>query len=247
MITLKGIAASPGVAIGKAFVHKKRKEIQAQQSTDVKRELERLEEALEASKLQLREIKEAAAREIGKNEAGIFEAHLLILEDPDFIGDIKKNVEEKRLVAEAAVQETVKKYVEMFESMKSEYFKARALDVQDVGGRVINNLQRITYSSLARLREKIIVVADILTPSDTAQMNKEMVLGFATDTGGLTSHTAIIARSLGIPAVVGLGNVTDRVSHGEIVIIDGFNGIVIINPDEETIAKYRDKAKIQKI
>lgn len=242
MITLKGTAASPGIGIGEAYVYKKKREVQAQQATDVKREIERFKEALEASKLQLKEVKEIAMKDIGKSEAEIFEAHLLILEDSSFINDVKKNIEEKLLVAEAAVQETVKKYMEMFEGMKSEYFKARALDIQDIGDRITNNLRRVTYDSLAKLKNKVIVVADVLGPSDTAQMNKEMVLGFATNTGGITSHTAIIARSLGIPAVVGLRDVTEKVAHGEIVIVDGFSGVVIINPDKETIIQYGDKA-----
>jgi phosphotransferase system enzyme I (PtsI) len=243
MISLKGTAASPGIAIGEAFVYKKEEKVQAKQTADIRKELSRFTEALEKSKIQLKEIKEKAAKDIGKDEAEIFEAHLLVLEDPSFVEDVKKNIEQKMLVAEVAVQETMKKYVELFEAMKSEYFKARALDIQDVCERVINNLLRTTYYSLAKLENKVIIIANILTPSDTAQINKEMILGFATDTGGITSHTAIIARSLGVPAVVGLGNVTEKAVSGDNVILDGFSGVVIINPDKEVLAQYERKKR----
>ncbi len=243
MISLKGVAASPGIAIGKAFVYKKEGKFQAQHTNDARRELNRFTEAIEKSKIQLKEIKEKAERGIGKSEAEIFEAHLLMLEDPSFVENVKKNIEGKKLVAEAAVQEAMKKYIEMFESIKSEYFKARALDIQDICERIINNLQRVTTDSLAKLENKVIVIAKILTPSDTAQINKEMILGFATDTGGITSHTAIIARSLGVPAVVGLGNATEKIISGDDIILDGFNGIVIINPDKETLAHYEQKKR----
>lgn len=240
MTTLNGIAASPGIAIGKAFVYKKGEVMtRAHTITDIKEELERFKETLEISKRQLEKVKDKAAEEIGESEAQIFQAHLLILEDPALVTEVTKYIEEKKVNAEVAVQEFIKKYVAIFETMKDEYFKARAEDIQDVGNRILNNLSGITYDSLAKLRSKVIVVSKGLTPSDTAQMNKEMVLGFATDTGGLTSHTAIIARSLKIPAVVGLGNVTENVQYGDDVIIDGVNGIVIINPSKEILVQYK--------
>lgn len=242
MITLRGIAASPGIAIGKVFVYKKGEVmVQAHKITDAREELERFKETLEASRRQLEDIKEKARKEIGEAEADIFEVHLLILEDPGLMIEVTKNIGEKRLNAEVAVQEAVKKYVTIFETMQDAYFKARAVDIQDVGNRILNNLQGITYDSLAKLKSKVIIIANVLTPSDTAQMNKEMVLGFATDTGGLTSHTAIIARSLKSPAVVGLGNVTENVNPGDDLIIDGINGTVIINPSKEILIRYEKK------
>lgn len=242
MTALNGIAASPGIAIGKAFVYRKGEvATRAHTITDTKEELERLKEALEISKRQLEKVKDKAAEEIGESEAQIFQAHLLILEDPALLTEVTKYVEGKKVNAEVAVQEFIKKYVAIFETMKDEYFKARAEDIQDVGNRILNNLSGITCDSLAKLRSKVIVVSKVLTPSDTAQMNKEMVLGFATDTGGLTSHTAIIARSLNIPAVVGLGNATGSIRSEDDAIIDGFKGIVIINPSKDILTQYEKK------
>jgi len=244
MITLKGIAASPGVAIGKAILYKKGEVIvQLHEITNFEEELERFRKAVEVSKKQLKEAQDKTAKEIGESEAKIFQAQSLILEDPSLIREVTKSIEEK-VNAETAVQRFIEKYVAIFKTMENAYIKARAADVQDVGDRILNNLLGTSVNPLAGLQSKAIVIAKDLSPSDTAQMNKELVLGFATDAGGLTSHTAIMARALGIPAVVGLGDVVENVKTGDDLIIDGTTGIVIINPTNDKIVQY-EKEKIQ--
>jgi phosphotransferase system enzyme I (PtsI) len=244
MITLKGIAASPGVAIGKAIIYKKGEVmVQPHEITNFEEELERFRKAVEVSKKQLKEAQDKTAREIGESEAKIFQAQSLILEDPSLIREVTKSIEEK-VNAETAVRRFIEKYVAIFKTMENAYIKARAADIQDVGDRIVNNLLGISVNPLAGLQSKAIIITRDLSPSDTAQMNKELVLGFATDAGGLTSHTAIMARALGIPAVVGLGNVVENVKTGDDLIIDGTAGIVIINPTNEKIAQY-EKEKTQ--
>jgi len=237
---LKGISASPNIAIGKVFVYEK--ELKFERRTidekEVDNELKRLDNAIAKSKSELVELRDETAKKIGEKEAKIFEAHLLMLDDPALITEVKKRIR-SMTNAEAAVDEVVKNFVAMFDQMVDQYMKERAIDVQDVGERIIRNLLGKEFGSLADLREQVVVIADNLTPSDTARMDKAKVVGFATNTGGVTSHVAIIAREYGIPAVVGLGDVTKHVKSGDLVILDGGNGIVIVRPDEETVNRYR--------
>ena len=243
MAVLKGIAASPGIAIGKAFVYKRSEtEIQDLKATDIKTELQKFEKALGESEKQLREIEAKTAQEIGKNEAAIFASHLLILNDPSLIKQVVNNIKEKGLRGEAAVQDTTNKFVELFDNMQDPYFRARAADVQDVGNRILNNMRGLANNFKIELDKQVIIVTKDLTPSDTVQMTGENVLAFAMDKGGITSHAAIIARSLRIPAVVGLVDATSNVQTGEYLIIDGTKGIVITNPGEKTLSEYRKSA-----
>jgi len=237
--TLKGIPASPKIAIGRVFVYDREVKVERRKigKTEVEKEINRFEEAIKKSKEQLARLEEKTAMEIGEKEAKIFQAHMLMLEDPALLKEIRKNMESGEN-AEAAVQDAIKSFVSMFESMKEEYFRERAIDVQDVGERIIRNLTGRSVGTLADLRKKVVLVAETLTPSDTANMNKEYVLGFATDKGGSTSHVAIISREYGIPAVVGLRNVTKSVKPGDLIIVDGSAGVVIVNPDEATLRKY---------
>jgi len=247
--TLKGIPASPKIAIGNAFVYEREVTVERRKisGTEVEKELERFEGAVENSKKQLARLEEKTTGEIGEKEAKIFRAQKLMLEDPTLLKEIRGNIESGEN-AEGAVQDAIKDFVSMFEGMKDEYFRERAIDVQDVGDRVIRNLTgRSVGTSLADLREKVVLVAETLTPSDTANMNKENVLGFATDKGGLTSHVAIISREYGIPAVVGLGNITQSVKSGDLIIVDGSDGVVTVDPDEATLKKYEaEKARIER-
>jgi len=237
---LKGISASPKIAIGKVFVYEK--ELKFERRTidekEVDNELKRLDNAIAKSKSELAELRDETAKKIGEKEAKIFEAHLLMLDDPALITEVKKRIR-STINAEAAVDEVVESFVAMFDQMEDQYMKERAIDVQDVGERIIRNLLGKEFGSLADLREQVVVIADNLTPSDTARMDKAKVVGFATNTGGVTSHVAIIAREYGIPAVVGLGDVTKHVKSGDLVIVDGSSGTVIVRPDEETISRYR--------
>jgi phosphotransferase system enzyme I (PtsI) len=238
---LKGIAASPGIEIGKAYVLKEQKvTINRENIADnmVEKEIKRIEEAIAKSKDQLEKIKEKAERELGQDKAEIFGAHLMVLEDPVFLDEIKAKIRETRITAENAVSIVSQNYIEMFNNMEDEYLKERAADVKDVSDRIIKNILGVPIETLADISEKVIVIAKDLTPSDTAQMNKQKVLAFATDMGGRTSHTAIMARSLEIPAVVGLVDISGQAAAGDVIIVDGNKGVVYINPDEKTLKEY---------
>ncbi|MDI3481596.1 MAG: phosphoenolpyruvate-protein phosphotransferase system enzyme [Tepidanaerobacteraceae bacterium] len=238
---LKGIAASPGIEIGKAYVLKGQQIVINRANIPdgmVEEEIKRLEEAIEKSKAQLKKIKEKAEEELGQDKAEIFQAHIMVLEDPVFIDEIKSKIKSDKITAENAVSMVSQNYVEMFNNMDDEYLKERAADIKDVSDRMIKNILGVSIETLADISEESIIIAKDLTPSDTAQMNKEKVLAFATDMGGRTSHTAIMARSLEIPAVVGLVDISLKAKSGDVVIVDGNKGIVYVNPDESTLKEY---------
>ncbi|MGH2331713.1 phosphoenolpyruvate--protein phosphotransferase [Thermoanaerobacter mathranii] len=241
---LKGVAASPGIAIGKVFLYIKEKaeiDMQNIDESKVEYEIERFKKALEVTKQQIQRIKEEALKEFGRDKAEIFEAHLMLANDPELIENVENMIKTELITADNAVNKVIEQNASVMESLDDEYLKERAADLRDVGSRIINNLLGVKNTSLSELDEQVIIIAKDLTPSDTATMKKEMVLGFATDIGGRTSHTAIMARSLEIPAVVGLGNVTTQVNNGNTVIVDGLEGVVIVNPDENTMNEYKTK------
>lgn len=238
----KGIAASSGVSICKALVLKEVKyNIEKKNIEDVPKEIDSLHAALKLSREQLSNVKKITENKMGKDNAEIFEAHLLMLDDPELIGEIEGKIKNESLNAEFAVKSTVETFVSIFEQMDNEYMRERAADIRDIGKRLLNNLLGVVYRSISDLEDKCIIVTKDLTPSDTAQMDHEKVLGIVTDIGGSTSHSAIMARSLEIPAVVGLGNISEVVKEGDLLIIDGDEGLVIINPDIETLQRYKDK------
>ncbi|MDF2674436.1 MAG: ptsP, partial [Clostridiales bacterium] len=176
-----------------------------------------------------------------KDKAAIFDAHLMMLDDPELIGAVIGQIENDKVNAEYALKSTVDMFIGIFEQMDNEYMRERAADIKDIGGRISNILLGISDISLGEISEKCIVVAKDLTPSDTAQMDRNMVLGFVTDVGGRTSHSAIMARTLEIPAVVGTQNGTINIKNGDFVILDGDNGVVIINPEGKIIDEYNKK------
>jgi len=238
----KGIAASKGYGIGYVFI-KKPEEMKVAcditASIDVEEEKLRLEKAVEASKEQVSRIKDKVEAEVGAEEALVFESHLMLLEDPEFTGAAIENVAKNKISAENAVQELIDMYAAIFASIDDEYLRERMADVKDVGRRLLNNLCGGTEDELSNLPENTIVVAHDLTPSDTAQLDKSKVAAFLTDIGGKTSHSAIMARTLEIPAVVGMADITCSVSTGDLVIVDGVKGEVLINPDSGTLSHYR--------
>jgi len=239
---IKGISASPGIEIHKAFLYVKEEvEVKTTLVEDVEKEVLRLEDALAASKIQLEAIKEKAVVELGAEEAEIFEAHIMVLEDPEFATSILAEIQDNKLNAEYAVQTVTERLKQIFEMMDDDYFKARAADIQDVGTRVLNNVAGIENVDISSMDENVIIIAEDLAPSDTAQMDKKHVKGFATDIGSRTSHTAIMARSLEIPAVLGLGDITSTVKNGDLLILDGQAGIVILNPTEAELTEYQNK------
>ncbi|MDI3481664.1 MAG: phosphoenolpyruvate-protein phosphotransferase system enzyme [Tepidanaerobacteraceae bacterium] len=238
---LKGIAASPGIEIGKAYLLKEHQVVIDTThipEEKINREIKKFEEAVEASKSQLEKIKQKAEKEMGREKAEIFGAHLMVLEDPVFLDEIKAKIRNDKITAENAVLQVMKTYIETFKNMEDEYLRERAADIKDVGDRIIKNILGIPIQTLSDLTEKVIIIAKDLKPSDTVQMNKEKVLAFATDMGGRTSHTAIMAKSLEIPAVVGLIDIYSKVKDGDTIIIDGNTGIVYINPDKAILKKY---------
>lgn len=235
----KGTGASPGIAIGKVLVVEHSElEIEKRSIVDIDEEVTKLDRAVEISKEELTKVKEKALVELGEHEAEIFEAHLLVLEDPELIDSAKAKIRDEEVNADFALKEIRDMFVGMFESMDNEYMRERAADIKDVTNRIIRHLLGAKIVDLAALEEEVVLVAHDLTPSDTATMNKSKVLGFLTDIGGRTSHTAIMARTLEIAAVVGLTDITTKAKDGDYIVFNGDTGEVILNPDEETMTKY---------
>lgn len=235
----KGTGASPGIAIGKVLVVEHSElEIEKRSIADIDEEVTKLDRAVEISKEELTKVKEKALVELGEHEAEIFEAHLLVLEDPELIDSAKAKIRDEEVNADFALKEIRDMFVGMFESMDNEYMRERAADIKDVTNRIIRHLLGAKIVDLAALEEEVVLVAHDLTPSDTATMNKSKVLGFLTDIGGRTSHTAIMARTLEIAAVVGLTDITTKAKDGDYIVFNGDTGEVILNPDEEIMTKY---------
>src|SRR3712207_1482836 len=245
IMDMKGIGASPGIAIGKALViEHKEMVIEKKENSDVATELARLASAVETSKKELTDVKEKVAKELGEEESEIFGAHLLVLEDPEFIGEAENKIKNESLNAEYALNEVKDMFVSIFESMDNDYMRERAADVKDVTNRVLRHILGIKVIDLSSLADEVVLVAHDLTPSDTATMDKKKVLGFLTNIGGRTSHTAIMSRTLEIPAIVGLNDVTVQVKDGDMIVFDGDKGIVIVNPEEAVIAEYQEKKRV---
>ncbi|MGI6144433.1 MAG: phosphoenolpyruvate--protein phosphotransferase [Clostridia bacterium] len=239
---LKGIAASPGIEIGKAYVVKEETitiDKQVIPAEKVEQEIKRFDDAVKMSQQQLEIIKEKAEKELGQEKAEIFAAHLMVLDDVVFLDEVRGKIRGEFLTADNALAQVSDKYIAMFAGMDDEYLKERAADIKDISERLLKNILGLEMQSLADIAEEVIVLAHDLTPSDTAQMNKQMVKAFATNMGGRTSHTAIMARSLEIPAVVGLVDATDKAKNGDLVIVDGNKGVIYLNPDEATLADYK--------
>lgn len=239
-----GIAGSGGIVIGRALLYKKDAitvDTGRIEESALEEELHKVEEAIRLSAGQIRRIMEQASREFGQDEAAIFHAHLMILEDPELIGGIREKIVSEMIRSSYAASQVIERYVEIFSAMDDEYLRERAADIRDVGNRLIRNILGVSDMDLGRLDADVVIAAHDLTPSDTAQMDKKHVKGFITDIGGRTSHTAIMARSLEIPAVLGLGDITDKVRDGAAVIVDGSAGKVIVEPDEATLKEYADK------
>ncbi|QYE97603.1 phosphoenolpyruvate--protein phosphotransferase [Paraclostridium sordellii] len=241
----KGTGASPGIALGNALVIEHSElNIEKKNIENIEAEIEKLQSAVETSRIELEKVKERAKVELGEHEAEIFEAHLLVLADPELIDQTISKIKDEKVNADFALNEVKDMFVSIFESMDNEYMRERAADIKDVTNRVLRHILGVKVVDLSALDEEVILIAHDLTPSDTATMNKKMVLGFLTNIGGRTSHTAIMARTLEIAAIVGLNDATDQIKDGDFIVFNGETGEVIINPDEETINQYRKlKAK----
>lgn len=241
---LKGIAASDGIAAAKAYMLVQPDLSFSETSIDdSEAEIKRLDDAVEASKSELELIKQKATENLGEEEAQVFEAHLTILADPELLGQIKDKIKNDKVNAEAALKSVTDMFIEMFEAMTDNaYMQERAGDIRDVTKRIMSHLLGVTLPNPALIQEEVIIVAHDLTPSDTAQLDRNYVKGFITDIGGRTSHSAIMSRTLEIPAVVGSGSATTDIQEGEMVIIDGINGDALVDPTDAELADYKQKA-----
>ncbi len=242
---LKGIAASDGVAVAKAYLL-----VQPDLSfnktsvVDTDAEATRLDDALAKSTEELQAIRDKAAQSLGEAEAQVFDAHLMVLSDPEMVGQIKQNIQDNKVNAEAALKEVTDMYIGMFEAMDDNaYMQERAADIRDVAKRILAHLLGVTLPNPSMINEEVIVVAHDLTPSDTAQLDRTYVKAFVTDIGGRTSHSAIMARSLEIPAIVGTKEITDKVKAGDILAVNGIIGDVIIDPTDAEKSEFEAEAK----
>ncbi len=237
----KGIGVSSGICIGKVLIKQDKFEIDKKNINNIDYEISRLDVAIQDTKKQIENLRKIAKEKIGEEESKIFEAHLLILEDPEIIKQTKERIKNKKKNAEWALTEITNNYVDMFKNIDNEYLKERSADLLDVSNRIIKNLMGITSFDFSSIKEPVILVSHDLTPSDTAQISKDKVLGFVTEIGGKTSHTAIMARSLEVPAIVGAENILSNVRNKDVLIIDGEKGQYIINPSDELIRQYKMK------
>lgn len=238
---LKGIAASDGVAVAKAYLLVQ-PDLSFETVTveDTNAEEARLDAALKASQDELSVIREKAVESLGEEAAAVFDAHLMVLADPEMIGQIKETIRAKQVNAESGLKEVTDMFITIFEGMDDNpYMQERASDIRDVAKRVLAHLLGAKLPNPATIDEESIVIAHDLTPSDTAQLNKKFVKAFVTNIGGRTSHSAIMARTLEIAAVLGTNDITERVKDGDIVAVNGITGDVIINPTDEQIAEFK--------
>ncbi|PTJ25088.1 phosphoenolpyruvate--protein phosphotransferase [Staphylococcus simulans] len=239
---IRGIAASDGVAIAKAYLL-----VEPDLSfdngtvTDTEAEVAKFNGALNTSKVELTKIRNNAEQQLGADKAAIFDAHLLVLEDPELIQPIEEKIKNENVNAAQALTDVSNQFITIFESMDNEYMAERAADIRDVSKRVLAHILRVDLPNPSIIDESVVIIGNDLTPSDTAQLNKQHVQGFVTNIGGRTSHSAIMSRSLEIPAVVGTKTITEEVEAGDIIIVDGMTGDVIVNPSDEVVAQYQEK------
>ncbi|QZY55232.1 phosphoenolpyruvate--protein phosphotransferase [Crassaminicella profunda] len=243
-----GIGASPGIAMGKILLKKEAKiEIVKKDVKDPIAEVHALHDARVKSKDEILKLYEHTLETIGKKEAQIFEAHSMIVEDIEIFNQIESKIKDEKVNAEWALKEVTDMFIDMFANMDDEYMKERASDIKDVTNRIIRNLLGIEDIDLSNLKEPAIIVAEDLTPSDTASMDKKNVLGFVTAVGGRTAHSAIMARSLEIPAVVGTSDILSKVNNGDYMVFDGDEGIIYLNPSQDITDRYAEKLEKNKI
>lgn len=244
-IVLKGIPAAPGIAMGPAYIVDKQEFIvppRAIMEKEIPIEIARFEEALIRTREEMATLQKKISEEMGGQHAQIFDAHLLVLEDRTLIEDVIKRIRQEKQSAEYVFSKVLKKYVKVFSNIQDEYLKERTSDINDIGRRVLKNLMdEHKLFELENFNEELVIIAHDLSPSDTASMFHKNILAFATDIGGRTSHTAIMAKSLGIPAVVGLKDATLRISNQDYVIVDGRMGLVIIHPSDKTLEIYKNE------
>jgi phosphotransferase system enzyme I (PtsI) len=248
---LRGIPVSAGVCRGKIVVLGRSQHDAVPQysigESEMPGQLARLEKALALTRQQIREVQRQVTEKMGAGEATIFEAHLLVLEDPTLIEEVTRCIEKNRVNVEHAFSTVAENYAKTLSAMDDEYLRERAADMRDVSGRILNNLLGRHDDSLRHITEPSIIISHDLSPSTTAQLDRKMILGFATDVGSKTSHTAIMARAMRIPAVVGLKDATKKLTSGQYVMLDGYNGFVIVNPTDQSLFEYGQLVRKQDV
>ena len=246
-----GVGVAPGIARGVVFIHHPDDEEPPRRQIDpeeISGEIARFESALIATRVQILEMQQRIAEAIGAKDASIFDAHLLVVEDRTLIDEVLRTLEREKLNVEFVFAEVANRYAQTLSEIDDPYLRERAFDIHDVTRRVIRNLLGRSTKTFAMIDAPQIIVAHNITPSDTASLNRQMVLGFATDIGSRTSHTAIMARSLNIPAVVGLKDLSQRLQTGDHVLLDGTNGLVILNPTDKTLWEYGElEVRLEKV
>ncbi|PTJ71084.1 phosphoenolpyruvate--protein phosphotransferase, partial [Staphylococcus kloosii] len=239
---IKGIAASDGVAIAKAYLLVEPDlSFDNEKVANASAEVEKFQNAINTSKIELTKIRNNAEQNLGADKAAIFDAHLLVLDDPELIQPIEDKIKNDQVNAPTALTEVTDQFISIFEGMDNEYMKERAADIRDVRKRILANLLGVELPNPSMIDESVVIIGNDLTPSDTAQLNKEFVQGFVTNIGGRTSHSAIMSRSLEIAAVVGTKSITDEVQQGDMIVVDGLTGEVIVNPTDDEVIAYQNK------
>jgi len=238
---MNGIGASQGIAIGKAYIKSSQIKLEKRAIENIDEELAKLYFNIEKSKEQLRDIIKTTESNIGAKEAQIFQAHIMILEDAELVDRAAARIRNQKVSAAWAVRETANELIQLFQDIEDAYIKERVLDIQDVALRLTENILGLKGFDFSDIREPVIVAADELTPSDMSKMSKDKVLGIITETGGLTSHTVIMSRVMGLPAVVGAEGVLGNISEGSVIIMDGSTGELFVNPNEELLKSYEKK------
>lgn len=239
---INGIAASDGVAIAKAYLLVEPDlSYDSEKIQDVDAEIAKFHNAIETSKVELTKIRNNAEKNLGADKAAIFDAHLLVLDDPELIQPIEDKIKNEQVNAPTALSDVTRQFITIFEAMDNEYMKERAADIRDVSKRVLAHILGVELPNPSMIDESVVIIGNDLTPSDTAQLNKEFIQGFVTNIGGRTSHSAIMSRSLEIAAVVGTKSITEEVKQGDMIIVDGLTGEVIIDPTEDEVIAYQNK------
>ncbi len=242
--TYKGIGVSPGIAIGRAVIVEKRLAAVYRvpiREDEVSGEITRFVESLEKTREELLDLKQKVSRSMGEEFASIFEAHAMIVSDPSFADKVVQKIESEQVNAEWALSEVQEEYQARFQSFDDEYLRERMADVKDVAERVLTHLSGIAHHDLSEIKHDVVILADDLTPSDTIHFNRRPIVGFATESGGRTSHTSIIAKSLFMPAVIGVPRLTKIIDNDELVIVDGYEGTLIVNPTPAVVAEYQTR------
>src|SRR4029077_1184318 len=247
-IFLRGIPASSGIGIGKAFVFKEESlsyVFRSLSRDEVRKEIQRFRQSVAKTRTEILQSREKVLKVLGKSHASLIDVHLLILEDTLFSKDIEKKISNELMNSEAALVAVLDDVSRTFDKLGDQYFRERKDDIMDVGKSVMRNLLGREAVTLSRIKERAVIIAHDLAPSDTLSLREDLTEGFATDIGGRTSHAAILAQGLEIPAVVGLKDVTAHVANGDLLIIDGNEGLVIINPSMTVLENYRKAREIQ--